>query len=48
MSRATDETGFVQPSREELLKQRDARSYYHYNGMQRWRVAEDGGVTNGG
>ena len=47
-SRATDETGYVQPSRDELLKERDARSYYHYNGMQRWRVAEDGGVSNGG
>ncbi len=47
-SRATDETGYVQPSREDLLKQRDSRSYYHYNGMQRWLVAEDGGVTNGG
>ena len=39
ISRATDETGYVQPRRDELLKQRDARSYYHYNGMQRWRVA---------
>jgi sulfane dehydrogenase subunit SoxC len=47
-SRATDETGYVQPSRDELLKVRDARSYYHYNGMQRWRVAGDGMVSNGG
>ncbi len=47
-SRATDETGYVQPSRDELLKQRDARSYYHYNGMQRWRVGEDGVVSNAG
>jgi len=47
-SRAVDETGYVQPSRDELLKQRDKRSYYHYNGMQRWRVSEDGEVTNAG
>ncbi len=47
-SRATDETGYVQPSRDELLKQRDARSYYHYNGMQRWRVGEDGVISNAG
>jgi sulfane dehydrogenase subunit SoxC len=47
-SRATDETGYVQPSRDQLLQARDARSYYHYNGMQRWRVAEDGVVSNGG
>ena len=30
-SRVTDETGYVQPSRETLLKVRDVRSYYHYN-----------------
>jgi sulfane dehydrogenase subunit SoxC len=47
-SRATDETGYVQPSREEILKQRDKRSYYHYNGMQRWRLNIDGGVVNAG
>ncbi|MGA2793366.1 MAG: sulfite dehydrogenase [Roseiarcus sp.] len=47
-SRATDETGYVQPSRDELLKQRDARSYYHYNAVQTWNVAEDGTVTNAG
>jgi sulfane dehydrogenase subunit SoxC len=47
-SRATDETGYVQPSRAELLAQRDARSYYHYNGVQTWSVAEDGSVSNAG
>jgi sulfane dehydrogenase subunit SoxC len=47
-SRATDETGAIQPSREALLKQRDARSYYHYNAIQNWRVGADGGVTNAG
>jgi sulfane dehydrogenase subunit SoxC len=47
-SRATEETGYVQPSRDELLTQRDKRSYYHYNGMQRWRVSEDGGISNAG
>jgi sulfane dehydrogenase subunit SoxC len=47
-SRATDETGTIQPSREQLLKQRDVRSYYHYNGIQNWQVAADGAVTNAG
>ncbi len=47
-SRVTDETGYIQPSRDQLLKQRDARSYYHYNAMQRWRVSEDGAVSNAG
>ena len=47
-SRATDETGYVQPTRDDLLKTRDARSYYHYNAIQTWNVAEDGAVTNAG
>jgi sulfane dehydrogenase subunit SoxC len=47
-SRVTDETGYVQPSDEALLKQRDARSYYHYNAIQSWQVAADGAVSNAG
>jgi sulfane dehydrogenase subunit SoxC len=47
-SRVTDETGYVQPSREALLKQRDGRSYYHYNAIQKWSVASGGAVTNAG
>ena len=47
-SRVTDETGYVQPSRDELLKVRDERSYYHYNAVQRWGVAEGGTVSNAG
>jgi sulfane dehydrogenase subunit SoxC len=47
-SRATDETGVTQPSHDALLKERDARSYYHYNAIQNWRVASDGAVTHAG
>ncbi len=47
-SRATDEAGYVQPSRAALLRLRDARSYYHNNAIQSWRVAADGAVTNAG
>jgi sulfane dehydrogenase subunit SoxC len=47
-SRATDETGVTQPSRETLLEQRDVRSYYHNNAIQTWRVAAGGAVTNAG
>jgi sulfane dehydrogenase subunit SoxC len=47
-SRVTDETGYVQPSREAILKVRDVRSYYHYNGIQNWSVAAGGAVTNAG
>jgi sulfane dehydrogenase subunit SoxC len=47
-SRVTDETGYVQPSREALLKLRDVRAYYHYNAIQNWSVAAGGAVTNAG
>jgi len=47
-SRVTDETGYVQPSREALLKVRDVRAYYHYNAIQNWSVAAGGAVTNAG
>jgi sulfane dehydrogenase subunit SoxC len=45
-SRATDETGYVQPSRNELVSVRGTASFYHYNGQQNWRVASDGTITN--
>ena len=44
MSRATDETGYVQPSREELTEARGLNSNYHYNGTKIWRVGADGEV----
>jgi sulfane dehydrogenase subunit SoxC len=45
-SRATDETGYVQPSREELIAVRGTNSGYHFNGMKFWKVQADGTVTN--
>jgi sulfane dehydrogenase subunit SoxC len=45
-SRATDETGYVQPTRDELVSVRGTGSFYHYNGQQNWRVAADGTITN--
>jgi sulfane dehydrogenase subunit SoxC len=44
-SRATDETGYVQPSRDDLVAVRGTGSIYHYNGITRWHVASDGAVT---
>lgn len=41
-----DETGYVQPTREALLKLRGSQSIYHYNAMQRWCIAADGSVAN--
>jgi sulfane dehydrogenase subunit SoxC len=46
VSRATDETGYVQPTRDELVSVRGTGSIYHYNGQQNWRVAADGTLTN--
>ena len=45
-SRATDETGYVQPGRQALVDVRGLNSGYHDNGVQEWRVAADGSVTN--
>jgi sulfane dehydrogenase subunit SoxC len=45
-SRATDDTGYVQPSREALIAVRGTNSVYHFNGTKFWRVRADGTVTN--
>ncbi len=45
-SRCADETGYVQPSRQDLVKVRGTNSIYHYNGIQSWRVERDGRVRN--
>ncbi len=46
MSRATDESGYVQPSRAALVAARGLNSFYHFNAIQPWRVGADGAVTN--
>lgn len=45
-SRATDETGYTQPTLEELLAVRGERHFYHNNALQPWQVAASGEVTN--
>lgn len=45
-SRATDDTGYVQPSREALIAVRGTNSVYHFNGTKFWRVRADGTVTH--
>src|SRR5215217_7409260 len=45
-SRAIDETGYVQPTLEQLVEARGVNSFYHFNGIQTWDVAADGEVTN--
>jgi sulfane dehydrogenase subunit SoxC len=44
LSRAVDETGAVQPTREALIAARGTNTYYHYNGIHAWQVAADGAV----
>ena len=45
-SRCVDETGYVQPSRRELVKVRGTNSLYHYNAIQSWRGEPDGRIRN--
>jgi sulfane dehydrogenase subunit SoxC len=45
-SRAIDETGYVQPSKDELRKVRGVNSIYHNNGIQTWHVKTSGEVEN--
>jgi sulfane dehydrogenase subunit SoxC len=45
-SRAIDETGYVQPSKDALRKIRGVNSIYHNNGIQTWQVHRNGEVEN--
>jgi len=46
MSRATDDTGDVQPTRSEWLAQYAPGQFYHFNGIQSWSVEADGTVKH--
>ncbi len=43
-SRAVDETGYVQPTRAELVAVRGPYTSYHYNNIRVWRVRGDGTI----
>jgi sulfane dehydrogenase subunit SoxC len=45
-SRATDDTGYVQPTYRQLRAVRGSRSIYHNNAVQTWQVGENGEVRN--
>ncbi len=45
-SRATDSTGYVQPSYRQLRAARGSRSIYHNNAIQTWWVQDSGEVGN--
>ena len=46
MSRAVDDTGAVQPSRDAIVAAKGMNFAYHYNGIQAWGVDGDGQVAN--
>ena len=46
-SRCTDDTGYTQPSLNDLIEVRGTNSQYHNNGIQTWKVASNGTITNG-
>ncbi|MFL5266716.1 MAG: sulfite dehydrogenase [Stellaceae bacterium] len=45
-SRATDDTGMVQPTRAAFAAERGLRGIYHYNAIASWRIDEKGEATN--
>lgn len=48
MSRARDETGYVQPTVVEYRRVRGPGTDYHFNAIRSWRVGADGAVTFNG
>ncbi len=46
MSRATDDRGVRQPTRDEWKSRYASHSFNHYNAVQTWRIGRDGRVEN--
>ena len=47
LSRAVDETGYVQPTLDQLREARGRGTSYHFNHIRPWRVRRDGSVVFG-
>lgn len=45
-SRATDDTGMVQPTRAQFIAERGARGLYHYNAIASWGISDNGEAAN--
>lgn len=41
-----NETGYVQPTHDQLVALRGTGNRYHYNAIQPWQIASDGKVTS--
>ncbi|HIF20762.1 MAG TPA: sulfite dehydrogenase, partial [Gemmatimonadetes bacterium] len=47
LSRAIDETGYVQPTVQQLWEARGERTRYHQNNQRAWKISRGGSVTFG-
>lgn len=45
-SRATDETGYVQPTRDDLVANRGRYGFFHYNAIVSWEITETGDINH--
>ncbi|MDO7597527.1 MAG: sulfite dehydrogenase [Pseudomonadota bacterium] len=45
-SRATDETGYVQPTRNDLVANRGTYGFFHYNAIVSWEITETGDINH--
>jgi sulfane dehydrogenase subunit SoxC len=45
-SRAHDNTGYIQPTKDQLRKVRGQNSIYHNNGIQTWAIEKNGTAEN--
>jgi sulfane dehydrogenase subunit SoxC len=45
-SRATDNSGYVQPTRDTLIAERGTRTFYHFNGITSWAIGANGEVRH--
>jgi FAD/FMN-containing dehydrogenase len=45
-SRTVDGSGYVQPSRDQLIAERGAKTIYHYNGITSWGISINGELSH--
>ena len=45
-SRATDSSGYIQPTRAALIAERGTKTFYHFNGITSWAIGEHGEVRH--